>query len=214
MPLARTVADIYLDGIFPQAAERKLEPVKISQTKLADRAGLYVHEAADDFLRMAFKDGKLRMILADGQGIELVPVTENHFRLGAFPVDLDFSEAMPECTATITVSMPLQKPRTYELAAPPDLRANDLLEYAGTYYSDEIENRYDVTVAAGKLMLSSIKLKAVPLWPAAGDLFGGWFGRLRFTRDARGLVSGIRFNSSRVRDFVFAKIEPSEAIIG
>jgi|SRR5713101_1627135 len=58
-------------------------------------------------------------------------------------------------------------------------------EYAGTYYSDEVEVRYQVAIEGGKLVLSSIKLRTVPLRPVIEDLFGGWLDSL-YAEPARG----------------------------
>jgi len=126
--------------------------------------------------------------------------------MGEFPVELSVQGEVDGEPRQVTVYAPLQKPISYESARQSDPDLNQMQEYSGTYYSDEVEARYQVAIENGKLVLSSVKLRGVPLYPVIEDLFGGWFGRIRFTRKQQGAVSGIRFNSSRVRHFWLRKL--------
>jgi CubicO group peptidase (beta-lactamase class C family) len=207
--LARKVADIYLgDKLETNELQPHTTPSRISATELAARAGLYVNLESDDFVALKFK--KRRMFAKTSmieESIELIPIGENRFRYGEFPVELSVESGMDGGLRQVTVSAPLQKPISYKFAHQFEPDANRMREYAGTYYSDEVEANYQVAIESGRLVLSSIKLRAVPLRPLIEDLFAGWFGRIRFTRNKQGVISGIRFNSSRVRHFRLKKLE-------
>jgi CubicO group peptidase (beta-lactamase class C family) len=205
--IATKVADLCLEDVL-QAPEPKEEAPRVSPSPaaLAQRAGLYLNEEADDFVRLDFRTDKLHAVISDEQSIELVPEGENLFRLGEFPVEIRFACAPQGSPDQAIVTAPMQSPRTYDFIPRSEAKLDRLQDYVGTYYSDEVECRYYVTIKDGTLMLSSIKLSEVPLHPAVNDLFGGWFGRIRFLRDPTGLVSGMRFNSTRIRNFQFDRI--------
>ncbi len=202
--LTRKVADIYLaDQLEPVEPQESLKDLG---SDFAGRAGLYVNRTIDNVLRVGFKGGKLNVMMPDDQSVELVPLTANRFRMGSFPVEFEFAGGEHDASTRVSVSSPLQKPQTLERVSEFEPNGHQLQEFAGTYYSDEVEARYHVTIDSGRLMLSSMKLKATHLRPATEDLFTGWFGRMRFTRDSHGHVSGMLFNSARIRHFRFNKI--------
>lgn len=88
--------------------------------------------------------------------------------------------------------------------ARPTPSAAQLREFAGTYRSQEIEIPYYVTADENRLTIHALKIGAVPMLPVATDEFSctnsepsnvqAW--RVRFTRNARGHVSGFLINTN------------------
>src|SRR5262249_58180783 len=134
--------------------------------------------------------------------LPLVQVGETNFQVENLPIEYRFNDDR----STVVDTMPLANPCSYERAEEFKPAPAELQEYEGTYYSEEVELRYHVTLEDGSLMLSSMKLTATPLRAATADLFGGWFGRVRFTRDSQGWVSGMRFSTMRIRSCRFDRI--------
>jgi hypothetical protein len=198
------VADIYLEDQTP-LVEARITIAAGSEEEITSLAGLYVNEQADDFLRFEARDGKLFAAL-DRWILELKQIGDNLFQPGEFPMELQFGRDSHDGGKRVTLCGPLQSPRTYDRIAEPIEDASTWLEYVGTYYSDEVEQRYHIALQGGQLKLSSIKLEASPLRLITGSLFGGVLGRIRFIRDSEGVVCGMRFNSSRIRNFDLVKI--------
>jgi CubicO group peptidase (beta-lactamase class C family) len=205
--LARKVADIYLSDKLHTDELKAHARARVSASELAARAGLYVNLESDDFVALKFRNRRLfaKTSMID-ENIELAPINENRFRYGQFPVELSIEDEVDGGSGQVIVRAPLQKPISYKSARQFEPEANQMQEYAGIYYSDEVEARYRVAIESGALVLSSIKLRAVRLRPIVEDLFGGWFGRIRFIRNRQGAVSGMRFNSSRLRHFSLKKL--------
>ena len=88
----------------------------------------------------------------------------------------------------------------------------DLAEYAGRYYSDEIETTYNIERHGSSVVLTRPKYPATPLTPAFRDGFTMSnfsvalpAATVQFIRDTQGHVSSFLINGDRVRNFEFSK---------
>jgi len=95
----------------------------------------------------------------------------------------------------------------FEAVPPASLTPDELAEYAGAYYSDEIDSVYNVKLDGGKLTLTRKKNDPLTLEPAFEDAFttGPFFGLARFERDREGRITGFRLFAGRIRNFQFVK---------
>ena len=91
------------------------------------------------------------------------------------------------------------------LAEPPSLSPADLVKYAGTYWSDELQVTYSVEVTAGKLFVHKPGASGVELKLFAPDLFAANVGKLSFRRGSDGNVSGFRLSTSRSEGIEFVR---------
>lgn len=85
--------------------------------------------------------------------------------------------------------------------APPD--AESRVEYAGTYWSDDLGVDYRVELADDRLQIWNRKLGARRLTPRALDRYVMGGRQLTFTRDGAGRVDGFTMSSGRVRKIRF-----------
>jgi hypothetical protein len=90
---------------------------------------------------------------------------------------------------------------------PADKTPAKLAEFAGNYYSDEIDATYRIALKDDKLVLTRKKAPAVTLQPSFRDAFStlSILGTVRFTRDGEGRVNGFRISAGRIRGFNFVK---------
>jgi hypothetical protein len=87
---------------------------------------------------------------------------------------------------------------------------NELEQFAGTYYSAELDTRWEILVRDGRLVARHRRYDDIPLDPGEIDDFTSrtWFLRdLKFTREDRGRVNGFLVTNGRVRDLRFDKAE-------
>lgn len=88
--------------------------------------------------------------------------------------------------------------------------AGGLESYAGSYYSEELRTTWTLAVRDGALAARHLMHDDVALRPRVRDLFEGeaWFLReVRFTRDARGAVNGMRVSAGRIKNVRFDRVE-------
>lgn len=209
MDLTHRVARIYGGKLGGPPTETGVPPISVETDlkRLAAKTGLYVNPDGDLIVRIREQNGALWADSFLGDSTELESLGENRFRDPAIG-ELDFGSApTPDAFA---VSSPGNKPSRYARVREYTPSEAQLREFAGTYGSRELKIPYYVTLEGAHLRMSALKLEdvvpgstgvaqwgtPVVLEPVAGDLFvcKGW--RVRFTRDARKLVSGFLINTT------------------
>ena len=82
----------------------------------------------------------------------------------------------------------------------------DLAEFAGRYFSEEIETFYTIELVDGELMMSQRRIAAFKLNSGERDAFsGGLFTEISFERDRNGGVIAFYASNARTRDVRFAR---------
>ena len=113
-----------------------------------------------------------------------------------------FTEPKPT-TAAIGGSNAQRPPRETPL---PPLSVKQLADYAGTYYSDELEATFVVLVQGGRLAVRrGLQREATPLEPDSTDQFRLAGMTVRFNRDANGRINGMSVQAGRVQNIRFVK---------
>ncbi|MFU8859547.1 MAG: serine hydrolase [Cyclonatronaceae bacterium] len=90
------------------------------------------------------------------------------------------------------------------------LVADQIAEYTGRYFSEEIETLYTVMMKDDKLFLRHYQMSGdLELTPTQEDTFGSEFpiSSVRFLRDDDGQITGFRASNGRTRDVLFGKMD-------
>jgi CubicO group peptidase (beta-lactamase class C family) len=211
--LTRRVADVYLADQFKQpppetkpAAPIAASTTNLTERELASKAGVYTERKTDTTVRLEMKDGKLTAAM--GPGLPLVPMTKDRFQVLGAPATVTFEGAANGHPQRMLVLNEGEKePLVFEYvaaSAPPSAAA--LAEYAGVYYSEELDTRYTVIVRDGKLVVRRRKFEDATLTPKSPDEFAtADVGGIKFTRDSEKRVDGLEINAGRVRHLRFSK---------
>ena len=215
--LADQVADIYLEkeiqAAAPPAKPASTSPasaqVVLTEPQLARFVGLYWNRDGDQYVKTYLNDGKLKAMAFGDNDFTLKPASEALFHLADLPfgdqVNIRFEPAGKDKTWRIVQSFGDGKPSIFEQVTASTPNAGELAEYAGAYGSEEIDPVYRITVKDGKLMLLRLKQKPVALTPNVPDVFSSSAGTVRFTRDAKGQISGFLLSSGRIVNFRFTR---------
>ncbi len=125
-------------------------------------------------------------------------------------VNVRFSHQENGKYARVTVIVPGEDPIPGKRIEPFEPTEADLKEYAGTYYSEELDVKYRFMVRDGKLYIRFRNFPKDPLNPLIRDTFSHTEShiRLNFQRNGQGKVSGILVNTGRVVDLMFKKLAP------
>lgn len=92
--------------------------------------------------------------------------------------------------------------------SPFTLSTDQLSEFTGAYYSDELGTTYTIVVENDRLVARHRRHEDIALTPKAVDAFTGdawFFSRVSYTRNERDEITGLRVSSGRVRDLRFEK---------
>jgi len=212
--LARQVADIYLAdqltaGVKGSVTSAKAAFIDLPETELKDKTGVYRNAVTGSIWKLLVSEGKLQVNLVGTNpiGFQLAPLSATHFkRINSPPeADVKFQKSGVDQPWVMQVEVPGQKPALFtptELVTP---SASQLAEYAGDYYSEELNVTYQLAVAEGKLMLRRKTAPASALFPTVKDEFRVEGLILSFSRDDRQRPSGFSLNAGRVKNLRFVK---------
>jgi len=193
------VTDVYLADKLAAPVKREAAPtVTLTNAQLSTRTGVYWNAADDEAHRWILKDGKL-VIQSPGE-VELAPAGENRFRDVNNVIEIAFNGDSYDVTGP---NIAAQHYRRVE-AANPDAR--QLAEYAGDYYSSEIDSIYHLEVKDGKLAIHRKKVLTNELDPTLRGVFHArGLGLVRFERDNSGRITGFRLTDGRVKKLLFMR---------
>jgi hypothetical protein len=139
---------------------------------------------------------------------ELKPLAQDRFHLERFGGEVEFT-AEPGGGMSIKVTQADGTGTGGRVAlSPPDLK--NLAEYAGVYWSPELETQYTIFVRDGKLFADHVRHGEIALKPVAKDEFSGsWFMRqVKFLRDNAGRITGLTMGGGRVTGIRFNRTLP------
>lgn len=205
--IVEKLADIYLEGQLkpdvpsPKKVAETLPPaIALSEKEALRYAGMYANLETGKVFKLSFKDGKLINSGLLKNEIPVMPISENRLLLVA---GTDVTELNPVFNNSGTISeikilTKSGKPDIFMPVKPPFDSPQQLSEYAGTYYSDEFDADYKISLKGNNLSLQIGENLEPQLTAAYADVFttaGGQIN-LSFTRDGQGKIAGFVFNSA------------------
>jgi len=210
--IARQVADIYLEAeLGPQAvrtARAAPKAVSVDDELYDEYAGRYQFPGL--VLTVVRQKGKLMGQATSTPQVELIPESDTEFiaRIGDAEARLTFQRnaaGQVQQVAALYQGLNMTGRRIDEDAA--DTQA--LEEFAGEYYSGELDTTYTLTVQGHQIVARHRRHDGIELAPGQPDQFHGadwWLGKLVFQRDKDEQITGFKLTGSRVRNVRFEKI--------
>lgn len=221
--LTRQIADIYLGSKFKQpesaspgaetpAAKPALQPVSLPAKSLKAFTGSYWIETNQVNRTIVLDKDKLLYVRSKDNKSELVPVSQTEFMMKDIPthVLVSFANKTANGYETFTVTEDNMPPVVGKRMEPYSPAEEALKEYAGKYYSDELDTRYNLTLKSGVLHVQIGHREEIPVMPQKKDFFSaGDFAKIQFQRDGSGAIVGFAVSTGRVRNLKFRKLKPA-----
>jgi hypothetical protein len=200
--LADSVADIVLaTQLAPKAdiASPDSRPaVAVPAGSLESLAGYYENLVTGAFRRLTVKDGALM-----AQGQRLKPVAADRFVPQGPGVEIEFPPATAGAAQEMRIIREGRDPEVHRRVDPPT-RANPA-DFAGTYYSDELDATWTLAVRNGRLTAQVLNDPPMELTIVKPDVCVADQGLvLRFEREA-GAVARASVQAGRVTNLVFVR---------
>jgi CubicO group peptidase (beta-lactamase class C family) len=201
--LCRRIVDVFLaDRVAPE--KKQEEPISLDEDQLRRRAGTYRRPQTGAVLRLEVRDGHLGMVWPLSPFWVLDPLAPDRFRASDVPGEVRFEET--EGVSRMVESMGGEE-TVYLAVAPVDIETKDLTEYAGAYYSEELDVTYRIVQESDGLLLRRRKFTDYALTPALRDVFiYRKVETLTFHRDQSGAITGFRFSHPWVWNMWFARV--------
>ena len=201
--LANSVADVYLADVLKPMTTPALNndpEVPVPAEDLKKLAGTYWNDALPAARRFVFENGRLEAAGSPTQRIPLKSLGNGRFVLTAPPGAYVTFEGDTARTGAAPTGGDV-----FTRAAPFAPSATELAAYTGIYRSDEIEPSFQIVLKKDRLVLERLKATPAELDPLVADTFSSQAGVIKFTRDARGRVTGFVLEAGRIRGMKFWK---------
>jgi CubicO group peptidase (beta-lactamase class C family) len=193
--LSHKVADIYLDGQFP--AEPATPTVQVA---LQSFVGLYRNPTNHSVMEVAAVEGGG----LTARGARFTPLGPARFSAMS-GAEIDF-EHTNDAGLRLSLSAIDTTPQIFEKFQAITPTAKELTQYAGKYYSDELQATYNFAVLDGKLTVTTNWQPPTPLEPSVYDEFTGpYFMAFVFHRDSAGHTNGGAIFAGAAHDIGFIR---------
>jgi CubicO group peptidase (beta-lactamase class C family) len=212
--LANHVADIYLADKLQTPTGRlapsgPAEPAKVDPAVLKSYVGKYKGDSTPLFNVLLENQG-LILDIGGAAKSPMIPRSESTFFARDFGGDVEFKK---DETGRVTGLIAKSIDENTELARldSTPLTNDQLREYVGDYYSDELGTVYTFVIKDGGLMAQHRRHDDIAITHLDGDSFSGsawWFQTVKFSRDSSGKVNGFRLTGGRVRNVRFDRHPP------
>ncbi|MBA3874208.1 MAG: hypothetical protein H0X30_34180, partial [Anaerolineae bacterium] len=149
------------------------------------------------------RDGQLWTVIATDFVLPIAATSPEQFEVQGYPIKMAFVDNAGK--RELHENSGSDKPTVFEWVDEPLLSTEQLQDFVGTYYSEELDTKYQVEQSDKGLVLKHYKHQPVALTPTAPDAFSG-NGDFQFTRDASGKVDGFTWFTGRIRRQRFERL--------
>jgi hypothetical protein len=186
--------------------------VTLSAGELESKTGLYLNASSERLVSVSVRNRALvlRSFYTDDTDVELTPASANRFLIPG--ATLEFAPAAgdrpQEWHLLNTEGRQIAEFQLNTFVASPV----DLQSCAGDYRSAELDVTYAVATHDASLVVQTAGREDLALHPVFKDVFAGdSVGTVRFTRDARGTVTGFTVNRTNARGVRFDRMTRARA---
>lgn len=212
--MAMKVADIYLNDEFTEqtrAKQKTFKYLKLTRKELEKYCASYWNDDEKYGRRIYLKNDTLRYWRNEFSEDPIVAIGKDEFKMTTAPEDLRIKFGKGEDgKRTMIVTINEINPSYFVSYEPAQLTEDQLLEYTGTYYSDELSTYYHLKVKAGKLTAEHMRISGITFAPIMQNLFTGdvyFMGFVEFQRDNKNKITGFKVVNGRVRNLFFEKLQ-------
>ena len=154
------------------------------------------------------------MVQATGEDkFEMLPVSEIRFQVKEYNTHITFQPKKSGPFVLLEIHG-IRAERVKPFLPTPQ----QLAEYKGKYFSEELRTVYNLEVRGDQLIVRHRRFKDLILWPTVVDQFGNdmghefeidawWFRSFDFVRSPSGHIKGFQLSVGGAKNVLFEKIE-------
>jgi hypothetical protein len=192
-----------------ETGEGSFDPEAYDPEDFDDYVGRYALDASPNFI-LAFtrEEGTFYTQATGQQQIEIVPTSDSTFALTVVEASVVFhrNEAGEVDGLTLNQNGQNHATRLDDNEAGWAPTVEDLADFEGRYFSEELETFYTITLEDEVLLVSHRRLADANLTAGEEDAFTGGGLTFSFERDRNGPVIGFYVANGRTRDVRFERV--------
>jgi hypothetical protein len=208
------VADIYLKDQFKPLPEKtktkKVRFKKISAKHLENKTGAYRNPQNKRIMKISadVQNNQLKGELKDTV-LTMAPISQTQFKIINPPTDtiVKFTGKDKKSPFTIRTFIEGRLQDTYEPIALASPSPEDLQEYKGEFFSEELNVTYKFVIREGKLYVKYRTAPDSPLKPTIKDEFKLSWKWFQFSRDNEGKIKGFILVAGDIMRIPFEKLK-------
>ena len=191
-----------------QSVEEKTETIEYDEGNFDPLTGRYEMKSMPGFILSFHRDGDRLYTQATGQPeLDIKATSDSTFTLVGVEADLTFHMNEDGSADSLTLHQNGHHVATKIKWEP---STEELKEFEGRYFSEEIQTVYRVALKDSSLVLKNYHLKDdIPMSPGKEDIFGAGFpiAEVSFTRSEDGTITGFEASNGRTRGVAFRKMK-------
>jgi CubicO group peptidase (beta-lactamase class C family) len=211
--LARQVADIYLKDSIKTPAAAATPPgktpavsVTLTEKELKELGGSYRDPKSGLVIKVAPAADRLAIDYGGRLKFRATPISRTRFQSVDAPVEIKLDFEVKQDSKKLLLYIEAQDPITLDSFAAAALTPEQLNQYAGDYYSEELDVTYTFTASAeGIAVRIGGRGDATKLEPSINDVFTSQGGEYVFRRGSNSRVEGFSLNAGRVTGIKFVR---------
>lgn len=195
------IADLLLDEYMTASTNKENQQVEISKENLEKVTGLYLASTLNGTMELTISEDTLTI----AGRTKLIPISQNTFRINGSSSQIKVDNLSEENSQLMVLNGTKEVYTKVKKWTPAE---NELKEFEGDYWSDELETVYHLTVKEKKLTIQHRWIGEITLTAIADDFFQTDFGfYVKFNRNKEGNISYLSINSGRTLNVIFHRKE-------
>ncbi len=210
---ALKVANLFLEPFFKQVQESEKEEtlnlkiVDLSFREKKEFTGAYLSRNYEITRHVKIENDTLMYIRPDqgNRKSKLHPIAESKFVLGT---NSNVHVSFPS-KEELNILVDNKVDETYYRCVPKSYTSEELHEFTGRFYAEELETFYELQVKNNKLVIFNTRIDDIELNPLKEDVFlsTSWiFNSMVFERNVDNTIKGFRVSGQRVKNMYFKKL--------
>ncbi|OJJ16982.1 hypothetical protein BKI52_30155 [marine bacterium AO1-C] len=211
--LSMQVTDLFLkDYMSQKTSENKKEQngyKKLKVKNLQAFGGYYWDEERFTSIKIYVKNDTLMWAIGGRRnGSPFAPINKNTFRRLSVSTDIKIKFEIEGKEKTMLIIVNNGEPIICKHYVPVSYSKEDLTQFTGTFFSEELNTSYTFLLKGGKLIAEHSRISDISFAPVKKDTFSGnqsFFKNVKYVRDASNSVVGLKVSSFQIKDLYFKK---------
>lgn len=203
------IADLFFGDYFDKAGETQLDSgeVEVSRELLETYAGKYKFDNSGLIITYILEDDGFFAQAMGQNRLKMKGKNDSSFAYEGIEASVVFYRDEEGIVSSATH---IQGGENTMTRLPPyDPTPEQLAEFAGKFFSEELETMYEISVKDSILVARHLLMEDISLTPAEEDSFSGsvyFINELKFERDSNGKVLGFNVSNGRTKGVKFGKM--------
>jgi CubicO group peptidase (beta-lactamase class C family) len=195
------IAELLLEEYMTPPTNKENQQVEISKDNLEKFTGLYIASTLNSTMDLTISEDTLTI----AGRTKLIPISQNTFHINGSSGQIQIDNLSEEKSQLAVLNGTKKIYKKVKKWTPAE---NELKEFEGDYWSDELETVYHLTVKEKKLTIQHRWIGEISLTAVAADFFQTDFGfYVKFNRNKEGDISNLSINSGRTLNVIFHRKE-------